>query len=443
MKNLYIMLVVWVAGCGISVGEDELLSGIPGLSLDAFSVLEDVEDTDTVSAVLDDAESTADSTEDTDSADAGTDAALDGASDAEAGDGFPGIIPTLEAGTVIEIPSPGGLSIQPSIALDADLEFLLVFTGVAVNDNTLSIWAKREEGEPFPLHVPDDQKRNEPVVCALAGGGFVAIWSVDTDGNADPSLQIGYVIIGAGGPGPEMRVSTDREGNHWLGHVSCTADGGFVISGVRPEETDPSFEAFSMGYDAAGQPVSEAVTLNSAPEATETQPVVGATAGTQWTGWTTLAGDAWIRRAFSDEEPSQLSTTKSTGMAMGADYRIPGAVISVNTAGLKLQVHWLPEEGEPSEPVTLMDDGAVQRHTSALTMLERTEAAAIIYLTLEEPDSRVIVSYIGVQGSEPLTVGSGPLPPYAPSIAFRGGVLVAAWTEKGDPQQYTVRMQRW
>ena len=217
-----------------------------------------------------------------------------------------------------------------------------------------------------------------------------------------------------------------------------------MIAGVRPEETDPTFAAFSQRYDASGEPVDDVVSLNAVPQLTETHPVVGVTSGTTWTGWTTLEdGYARIRRALVDEAPIQLPTENSTGMAMGSDYRIPGAVLSLNTSGPNLALYWLPEEGELGEPLELMDDGALSRHSSAVSLLERPQAAAVIYQTLEGPDSRMIVSYLGIQGSEPLTVGSGLLPPYTPSIIYRGGVLMAAWTEPHPDTQYTVKMQRW
>ena len=175
MKNLHVGLVLLLAGCGIP-DEDDLLSGI-SLSPDAFSQVgdagvdgtpdEDVEELD----VEADGEVDVEVGDVNESLDASSDALVDGESDGESEGGFPGTVPALVAGTIEKISSPKGISIQPSVALDDNLESLLVFTGAAVNTSTLSIWGKREGGEPFALHPADDEKRNEPTVCALAGGG--------------------------------------------------------------------------------------------------------------------------------------------------------------------------------------------------------------------------------------------------------------------------------
>ncbi len=356
---------------------------------------------------------------------------------------FPGEIPALVPGDAVVGPSPGGLSVQPGVALNDALEAFVVFTGTSAEDTNLAIWGKRDEGEVFALHEADGQLRNEPSVCALAGGGFAVVWSVDTSGTEDPSLQIGYTVVGPEGAAPEQRVVTDREGNHWLGHVSCSADGGFVIAGVRSEAADPTFEAFAQQYDAAGISVGQATTLNMVPELSESQPVAGATSGTLWTAWTALDGGSWVRRAFMDEGPIELVAGEIVGAALGADHRVDGALVAVTIPGPDLQLRWLPEAGDPSDLVPLPQDGALSRHTAALALLERSDKAAAIYLTLEGENSRVLVTYVGVEGASPVAVATGQLPPYTPAIAYRGGALVAAWTEKDENNQFTVRMQRW
>ena len=355
----------------------------------------------------------------------------------------PGAIPTLQTLDPLVVTSPGGIAVQPAIALDANLKSLLVFTGAPVDDPGLMIYGQRETGTAFALNEKDGQKRNEPAVCALANGGFVAVWSVDTAGTASPSLQIGFTLVSDTGPGAEQRVTTDQEGNHWLGHVACTADGGFVIAGVRPEANDPSFAAFARRYDANGKPAGAAITLNAIADATETQPVVAVTKNTTWTGWSALEGSSWIRRAFTGDALLTVAEKESGGVALAADYRVGGAALALNVAGPNLKVQWLPEEGAPSDPVSLAADGAPGRHTAAITLLERGDHAAMIYQTLEGAKSRMIVRYIGAKSSDPLAVATGKFPPYTPTISYRGGALVAAWTEPDPTHKFSIRMLRW
>jgi hypothetical protein len=423
MKSVQLALLVLLTACGSTdTVNDAVLPSDPVDTADTQSMVDDVTVADLVEVAP---------TNDTNQPDLLADAFV------------PGTIPPLVAGNATDITSPAGIAIQPSVALDADGSALVVFTGAATEGGSLSIFAQRDDGATFALHAADSQLRNEPSVCALNDGSFVAVWSVDTAGTGTPSLQIGYTIIHDDGPSPERRITTEREGNHWLGHVACSPDGGFIVAGVRPETDDPSFEAFAMRFDKEGEPLGQAMTLNTFPEATEAQPVAGASADGVWAAWSDLEGGSYLRRAFDESEPFLIAASDSSGMAMGTDPRVEGGVLALNVAGPTLEVRWLTSEGTASAPIPLIADGANSRHTAALTLLERPNQAAIIYLTSEGANSRAIVSTLGTDSPESLTVATGKLPPYTPSIAFRGGALVAAWTEPGEDVQFKVRLQRW
>jgi hypothetical protein len=423
MKFVQLALIALIAACGSpDTVNDAGLPSDPVDSSDTQPIADDV----TIADLFE-----VDPTNDTTQPDLLTDAFV------------PGTVPPLEAGDATDVTSPAGIAIQPSVALDANLSTLVVFTGAVTEGGSLSIFAQRDDNTPFALHSADSQLRNEPSVCALKDGGFVAVWSVDTAGTGTPSLQIGYTIIHDDGPEPERRITTEREGNHWLGHVACSPDGGFVVAGVRPESEDPSFEAFVMRYDKEGEPLGQAMTLNAFPEATEAQPVAGASTHGVWTAWSDLEGGSYLRRAFDDSEPLLIAASDSSGVAMGTDPRVEGGVLALNVAGPTLEVRWLTPEGTASVPIPMSADGANSRHTAALTLLERPNQAAIIYLTSEGANSRAIVSTLGTDSPESLTVANGKLPPYTPSIAFRGGTLVAAWTEPDEDVKFKVRLQRW
>ena len=95
--------------------------------------------------------------------------------------------------------------------------------------------------------------QSEPVLCALAGGGYAVAWAVDTQ-SAGVNLQVRYRVLDASGqPIEELsgRIGTDDEGNHWLPSIACLPTGGFAVAGVSAESNN-TFGIFLARVDGNG-----------------------------------------------------------------------------------------------------------------------------------------------------------------------------------------------
>ena len=349
-------------------------------------------------------------------------------------------LPAILPGESLPVTSAKGIAVQPAVTIAGDGRWFVAFTGGTESSSDLSIFGQWEGEEAFLLHEESGEGRNVPAVCTLSNGDVMVVWSVVTNGMAPAANQIGFVRVTSEGISEEQRVETQRDGNHWLGDVACSPTGGFVITGVWPELDHPTWGAFYQHYDSEGIPMGDAIPLNPYDSATETEPVVAWVESLTFHGWLELEGNAWFSAAEATE-PVLLSDD-GAALVMAADSDVGGGVVITTTNSLSLILQWISETGTLSEPFFVPGD-APNRHTAGVTTIERTEAAALIHLTSEGANSKVIAQYVGIAGAMPTVLESGSIPPYPPSIAYRNGTLAAAWTVPDETHQYSIRIQVW
>lgn len=257
------------------------------------------------------------------------------------------LAPNWTMPTALDGPEFEGVVIQPALALSDANTLHLAYTvlnpevlGIYVQTYDLSTQAPLNTvnllAEPSGLH-------NEPDICALSGGGAVTVWSVDTQGQGDTNLQVQFRIIDAMGlpvgDGPTI-VTTEVEGNHWLGSVGCNDDNGFVIVGSRGDPDD-SFGVFAQRYDHLGVAVGQATTVNAESAGGQVYPVI-----------TSISGESGHRYAVAYEdrpvasgEPTRVSIrfldaelVPSTGTFYVSAAGIDATQPSISTIGTPQQV---------------------------------------------------------------------------------------------------------
>ena len=95
----------------------------------------------------------------------------------------------------------------------------------------------------------------EPEVAALTGGGYVVVWTSDTQDNADGSYGIYAQRYTASGvaAGPEFRVNTATTGHQIDASTVGLSDGGFMVTWTDQTATDgSSYGVYAQRYDASG-----------------------------------------------------------------------------------------------------------------------------------------------------------------------------------------------
>jgi len=164
--------------------------------------------------------------------DDGNDAAWDGCND--------GVIAELVVNSTLT-----GMQDRPQVAGLTDGRFVVAWQSDKQDTDEWGIFLRRIkagggglEGVEFQanMEVADDQEN--PAVAALSDGGFVAVWEgFGQDGNGDGVFGQRFQANGVKS-GVEFPVNTHTVSNQELPDVAALAGGGFVVvwSGVGPED---------------------------------------------------------------------------------------------------------------------------------------------------------------------------------------------------------------
>ena len=341
---------------------------------------------------------------------------------------------------------PGSVAVQPALAVSASGEPLVVFTATPGEEGDLTIYASMAGRPAISLRSEPQGQRNEPSVCRLKGGGFALAWSYDGQAYGYTLGIEGAVLDSEGALLKSFALSTEVEGNHWLGHVGCDPDGGFTIVGSRTDTDDTTFGVFAQRYDAAGEPLGAAFGINPNPEGTQVQPVVGLTPGGRGV---VLYEDAPVDESYRLSARA-IGPEGATGEVFtllsfeGVDCLKPAIAISPSGAlayagNLGVQVHVLgaPSADSPVPTSTWLSTSGSQG-LPALTFLDREEvlALAMIENLTGAGDPQINVTLLGeglASETSAVLLGDDPqLPPYPPAIGYGGGVLAVAWTQRTD-----------
>ncbi|MCC6624535.1 MAG: hypothetical protein IT385_25025 [Deltaproteobacteria bacterium] len=317
---------------------------------------------------------------------------------------------------------------------------------------------------PELAHVSLVGIRNEPALCALAGGGFVVAWSADAPRDDGTNLHVAWRLLDAAGAplgASESEHVSDRAGNHWLAEVACrpsvhgAADGGgFVLAGVRPGPVaDMGFEVFVQPFDAAGAADGPVIVAFPRDQGGQAFPVVG------------VAGQGNLRVAWEDTpEPDARTVIATRAFVAGAGGFTPRdrvelvAGASGDAAAPLLVVH--PVSGHALAGGVLgarlrlaLDVGAGYD-----PMALPEEASAVTTVSAAAPagdDGFVLVYYRGTGASVDVrratiaggvmsaatTIATGSFPlAYRPAVSERPDAGAIAWTESLGSGRFAVRV---
>jgi hypothetical protein len=343
--------------------------------------------------------------------------------------------------------TPGGIDIQPAVALTAAGEVVLAWTGSATTDDLgihYAVLAADGSLTVDATRLDTDRKglRNEPSICALAGGGYVVAWSQDSKEAVADNLRIRFRRIdpeGAPVEAEDVRVLTEVPGNHWLARVACDPDGGFAIAGVRPDTDGVTFGAFVQRYDADGQPTGPAIPVNTKPDGGQTYPAIGLGSGglavVAWDDATLGESDlqrVLVRRLTTPPTPTPTLSAADHPAATAAVSVTPttGAFLTAATVNSKsLIVKHFAAGSDKGSPVDLPASTAVA-YNPALAPVGSSGLHVLLHLEGTGANAAAKLLVVGDEVVEgPVTVGQGKLPPYRPTVTWRAGRIAAAWTE--------------
>jgi|GEM_PF-1437812 len=370
--------------------------------------------------------------------------------------------------TFAPFPEYGNVVIQPGGVWNrAGTALGVAFAGRPGTEGEVEIWfgTAAADGQTLaaPVSVSDvGGLQNEPSVCALAGGGYVVVWSRDTQGVGPDgeNLEVRFRFVDdAGVPqgSGSTRVLTDRPGNHWLAEVACDDSGGFAVAGVRPDDTTSAFSVFTQRFDSAGQALGQPVDLLDDSDGGQVYPDVDWTAdGTTVTAWedtsnfntpdeqTVIA----MRAQFADGTLGPLVVPFTAPVPLSnaqiATHRASGAsIVAGAREGTGVQVAlWASPDATSVTPITLPSGGAAPRYAPLLQATPHADAAYLLYFAgTGDAVTPTLVRLSSVDGSVvegPIELTTAKIPPYPPAMTYANGTLTVMWTESLGNSEFAV-----
>ncbi len=372
-------------------------------------------------------------------------------------------LPVLAEPIVIPLNQSSDINIQPSVAIGHDGRIAVSWCENGQDDLGIAFALLEHDGsivaEPYALDTDRAGVQNEPVVCALRSGGYVVVWSTDSQraGREGQNLSMRLRVVGAEGlpaSDDEQIVDTGMPGNHWLADVACDPAGGFIVVGSNSEENG-TFGVFAQRYTQDGRIRGTPIQMNEDPQGNQTFPSIAIDeSGAALIAWED-------HRGFGTPQEVYRITARRLG---AEDTRPMGPEITV--------VESLDEVTRPDLSLDSNSGDAVigvimnQRKAGLFTVEGATDAVdswsvpedGISYypaLTYGGNGVHLLLYLEGVRdgvtarlrrldesgvGEDALILAQGNLPPYSASLDARDGRVVVAWTERGEGNTYYVRI---
>ncbi len=214
-----------------------------------------------------------------------------------------------------------GNQVVPAVAMDADGDFVVVWSSFAQDGGGFGVYAQRynaaggTEGIEFLVNTTTAGHQSQPDVAMDALGDFVVIW---TGQDGDLSGIYAQRFDAAGAPqDSEFRVNEFTIGEQVVPAVAMDADGNFVVAWDDWYGQDTSGRGvFARRYDAAGLALGSQFQVNSFTTGDQTRPAVAMDAdGDFVVVWSSFAqdGGGWgvAARRFD-----------AMGAAQGSDFQV-------------------------------------------------------------------------------------------------------------------------
>lgn len=196
--------------------------------------------------------------------------------------------PSFQVNTVI-----AGVQAEPAVAMDNAGNFIVVWSSNGTDGSGWGVYGQRYDaagnplGGEFQVNVTTAGNQNQPSVAADADGDFVVTW---TSANLD---GMGLGIAGrrynaAGIPqGAQFIVNSYTDGDQVLSAVAMDDAGNFTVVWQSDYSPTSSIGIFMQRYSAAGSAVGFLTVVNTTTNGYQLAPSIGMNgAGTYVVAWT-------------------------------------------------------------------------------------------------------------------------------------------------------------
>jgi hypothetical protein len=159
--------------------------------------------------------------------------------------------------------------LSPSVAMDADGDFIIAWSSKGQDGSDYGIYAKRfnaagvAQGGEFLVNTFTTGSQSQPAVAMDANGDFLVSWSSSgQDGSLSGIYAQRYNASGLA-QGNEFKVNTYTTSNQQHPSVAINPDGEFVISWSSDGQDGGNFGIYAQRYNAAGLTQGDEFRVNS------------------------------------------------------------------------------------------------------------------------------------------------------------------------------------
>jgi uncharacterized repeat protein (TIGR01451 family) len=210
----------------------------------------------------------------------------------------------------------------PSVAMDADGDFVVAWECICQSDNDWGVYAQRytsdgtPDGGEFQVNTYTTNYQWLPSVAMDADGDFVIAWESYRQDGSDWGVYAQRYTSDGTPDGDEFQVNTYTSGGQWYFSVAMDADGDFIIAWSSDGQDGDDYGVYAQRYQNDGTPDGSEFQVNTYTASAQGRPSVAMDAD----GDFVIAWDSWVQ-GFSDvEEYAQRYT--SDGMPVGSEFQV-------------------------------------------------------------------------------------------------------------------------
>jgi hypothetical protein len=211
-----------------------------------------------------------------------------------------------------------GDQFDPGISVDADGNFVVVWTGKSSSDSN-GIYAQRYNaagetmGSQFRINATSNGTQNDPSVAVDAAGNFVVVWTGKGSNDSNGIYARRYNAVGTA-LGSEFQVNGTSNGNQDDPTLAMAPDGHFVIAWSGKGSGD-SNGIYARRYSAAGTALGSEFQVSTTSNGNQDDPRIA------------LAPDgrfviAWSGKGSGDSNGIYARRYSAAGAAQGGEFRV-------------------------------------------------------------------------------------------------------------------------
>ncbi len=216
-----------------------------------------------------------------------------------------------------------GDQVRSAVAMDATGDFVVTWASNNQDGDKYGVYAQRydsagvAQGSEFLVNVTTTGQQDQPTIAIDSDGDFVIVWKSDSGGTSNDIFARRFNSAGVA-QGGEFRVNTSVTDTQDQPTVAMDANGGFVVAWKTNSKIDGSGKGvFAQCFDSAGVPQGGEFQVNSTSTGDQDKPTVAMSSNGEFV-------IAWKSGQGQDGDKGGIFGQRydSAGVAQGSEFQV-------------------------------------------------------------------------------------------------------------------------